>query len=316
MSLPAHYLLFRSAHSDTTSDPTKRYVRGLEDEVKRLAALEDCLARGQLDACSGGSLIRSSPRELSSTTTEAVSTSEPQHHPQQRQPNGDSTLGTGSVSQNKTHNSRQEVSGVNQHTQNVEFYGSSSAVALLSHVQRAGDESTITAEGEDAGAIVSSLHNPAFSPSVDQPTPEQACTKNSPAGPGSARHYPQCRVFHLHFFSSIHYVHPILSKSEFLDRCEKLQSGEGPAKETSFEALYYSLLSLGALIGPRDEDPVDGISNMQWSRRFFDEAVRRCNRLGMVTDLDMVQCYVFLVGELFLMREFLLTFHTGQNMSK
>jgi hypothetical protein len=164
---------------------------------------------------------------------------------------------------------------------------------LLSQVQRSGDESaTPTEDGIDAGAIVSNLHNPAFSP-PGQP--------NGPEGSSSPTpfHYPQCRSFLDGFFSSIHYIHPIIDKGDFLRRCELLWSGNGETIEhSSFTALYYSILSLGALVGVRDDEPIDGIENLHWSRRFFDECRRRCNKLAMATDLDMVQCYFFMVCKL------------------
>jgi hypothetical protein len=186
------------------------------------------------------------------------------------------------------------VSGVNRHTQNVEFYGRSSSVAILSQVHRSGDGSVTPAEGEvDAGVIVSSLHNPAFSPAGAQNDGHDGSTVTP------ASHYPQCRGFLEGFFGSIHYIHPIIDKGGFLRRCERLWSGDGEAAQnSSFAALYYSILSLGALVGTRDDDLIDGIPNLQWSRKFFDEARSRCNKLGMVTDLNMVQCYFFMVGVL------------------
>ncbi|KAK4119489.1 hypothetical protein N657DRAFT_581552 [Parathielavia appendiculata] len=183
-----------------------------------------------------------------------------------------------------------EVSGVNRHTQNVEFYGRSSSVALLSQVQRSGEESAIPEEGElDAGVILSNLHNPAFSPADAQ--------NNGHEGPSlvTPSHYPQCRSFLDGFFGTIHFIHPIIDKGAFLRRCELLWSGAAEATQhSSFTALYYSILSLGALVGPRDDEPIDGTPNIQWSRKFFDEARFRCNKLGMVTDLEMVQCYFFM----------------------
>jgi hypothetical protein len=186
-----------------------------------------------------------------------------------------------------------EVSGVNRHTHNVEFYGRSSSVALLSQVQRSSDKATTipTEEGGDAGAIVSDLHNPAFSPSDGHNDSQEASSSMTPS------HYPQCRGFLEKFFSSIHFIHPIIDKTSFLRQCDLLWSGKA-RDDSSFTALYYSILSLGALVGVRDEEPVDGVGNLQWSRRFFDEGRSRCTKLGMVTNLDMVQCYFFMVGEL------------------
>ena len=57
-----------------------------------------------------------------------------------------------------------EVSGVNRHTRNVEFYGSSSSVVLLSRARKAADVEGDLDGIEDEEELVSSLHNPAFSP--------------------------------------------------------------------------------------------------------------------------------------------------------
>ena len=200
-----------------------------------------------------------------------------------------STLSVGSKQ-----NAGQEVSGINHHTRNVEFYGRSSSVALLSQVQLSGGgPTTLRVGGADAAAIVSNLHNPAFTPPGGAHNYGQEDTSAS----ALPSHYPQCRAFLHGFFSSIHYIHPIVDKSAFLQRCELLWSGKEEAPhDSSFTALYYSILSLGALVGLRDDEPIDGIENLQWSRKFFDEARWRCNKLGMVTDLDMVQCYIFMVG--------------------
>lgn len=185
---------------------------------------------------------------------------------------------------------QQELSGVNSHTRDVEFYGSSSSVALLSQVQRTGDES----EGGDASSLLSTLHNPAFGPAKLQ-TARESCREID--YPDSSNWFPQCRGFLEAFFTTIHYVHPILNKHTFLQRCEALRSGseaDGP-HISSFAALYFSVLSLGALVGTRDDEPIDGINNLQWSRKFFEKAKACCNQIGMVTDLEMTQCYFMLV---------------------
>ncbi|KAF4426060.1 hypothetical protein F53441_14156 [Fusarium austroafricanum] len=188
------------------------------------------------------------------------------------------------------HTREQEISGMNAHTRDVEFYGSSSSVALLSHVQRTGGDD----ETEDnAGALLSSLHNPYFDPDESQDTQR---SRRHTEELDNSPWYLQCRHFIDAFFSTIHYIHPILNKISFVERCETLWSGDGSEdkKITSFVALYYSILSIGALVGTRDEELIDGITNLAWSRKFFNRAKSCCNRLGMVTDLDMVQCYFIL----------------------
>lgn len=250
-------------------------MRHLEEQVRRLSALE-----GRVKAQQG--LSNASPLPSDDGAEPA-----PHYKSSSAQSSGAQDAGSPASSRSRQ-GAGQEVSGLNRHTRSVEFYGSSSSVALLSHVQRAGAGAEESAEETDGEALVSNLHNDAFSPAVD-------ASLEVPQQRGCATHYPQCRPFLENYFTSLHYIHPFLDEADFMARCENLWSQKGDSLHgSSFAALYYSLLSLGALVGPRI-DAIDGIGNLQWSRRFFDESISRCHRLGMVTDLDMVQCYFILV---------------------
>ncbi|KAH6683609.1 hypothetical protein F5X68DRAFT_171820 [Plectosphaerella plurivora] len=268
------------------------YVRDLEDRVKQLSGMMG----PQQDGDSGMSMDQPPP----AATVDAVNFSPPppilpppdlplmdldgstvHEHPRDES-DVMSTIGSASTRVA----GEQEVSGINRHTRNVEFYGSSSSVALLSHIQRAGKQN----EAGGGGALVTSLHNPAF----HSPDTHGQASRGSDQ-PQTPQHYSHCRGFLENYFSAIHYVHPILDKQHFLDRCEGVWSGaEGADGPSSFVALYYSVLSIGALIGVRDDEPIDGITNLQWSRKFFEVAKEHCNKLGMVTNLDMVHAYFLL----------------------
>ncbi|GJD03588.1 C6 transcription factor [Colletotrichum higginsianum] len=230
---------------------TPEYVRQLEEQVKRLSAIAESVKAPSTDDNASAIANTAAP--------EFPDGYSPDDRGLQRRLSRSTAAGGSPSNAARSRNAAgQEISGVNRHTRNVEFYGSSSSVALLSHVQRTGDDEPVISPdlGSDAGTLLSNLHNPAF---------------------------------------SIHYVHPILDRKLFFDRCEELWARPGDVREpSSFVALYYSILSLGALVGVREDEPVDGVGNLQWSRRFFDEAKRRCDQLGMVTDLEMVQCYFFL----------------------
>lgn len=180
-----------------------------------------------------------------------------------------------------------EVAGVNRHTQNQEFYGSSSSVALLARVASRPEDSGTPSREEHPDALVSSLHNPVFS---------QQHAEANRAARLSLSSFPQCRVFIDGFFSTLHSIFPILEKAIFTRRCESLWTSERSAEKSSFVALYFSVLSLGALVGPRSEDLIEGRDNLSWSRKFFEKSRSLCSALGMVTDLEMVQCYFFLVS--------------------
>lgn len=184
-----------------------------------------------------------------------------------------------------------EVTGVNRHTMNVEFYGSSSSIALLSRVRENEHIAVIPQDNEEEeGSLVSQLYNPGFLPS-----PSQTHTPLEVPLNDTKLYYQQCRSFLHAFFGSIHYIHPILDKAIFLARCEDILVGNPSSQGGSFMALYYSLLSLGALVGPRDEETPGGAKHLDWSRKFFEKARALCGELSMTTDLEMVQCYFFMV---------------------
>lgn len=181
----------------------------------------------------------------------------------------------------------QEVSGVNAHTRSTEFYGSSSSMTRLSQIHR----DTGPDQG-NSGALLSTLYNPDLRPAEPQMLADVG------AETPIRSWYPQCRGFIDTYFTSIHYIHPILDKRPFLDACEALWSGSAADDQclSTFEALYFSVLSLGAIVGVRDDEPIDGIDNLEWSRKFFRVAKDRCTRLGMVTDLSITQCYFIMVS--------------------
>ncbi|KAH7159517.1 fungal-specific transcription factor domain-containing protein [Dactylonectria estremocensis] len=270
---------------------TPEYVRQLEEQVKTLQSSSD--APTVLPAATPGTVLTpgafsdpASPKATPSVDASSLHGSVGQHRDWGYQVPSPSC---------SSKQSAQEISSVNMHTKSVEFYGSSSSVALLSRVQRNEDrEMFLPAKEQESGSIVSNLHNPRFSPSMMDGIQQSINANPTPPTPGVSRHHHKCSVFVHSFFSSNHYIHPILDKHRFLQKCEQLWSGTDASQSSSFIALYYSILSLGALISVREEEPIDGITNRQWSRKFFDESLSHCYRMGMVTDLEMVQCYFFL----------------------
>ncbi|KAJ5927201.1 hypothetical protein N7516_008974 [Penicillium verrucosum] len=256
---------------------TPDYVKKLETQVKDLSS------RIEAYEATGAKTISGKP----TGTTSGISTldHDPTQHPGINHDDYPMQSRT-----SPWESGQQELSGVNSHTRDVEFYGSSSSVALLSQIQRTGDES----EGGDASSLLSTLHNPAFGPAKFETTRKSYREIDYP---NTSSWFPQCRGFLEAFFTTIHYVHPILNKPTFLQRCEVLRSGSEAdgLQLSSFTALYFSVLSLGALVGIRDDEPIDGVDNLQWSRKFFEKAKACCNQIGMVTDLEMTQCYFMLV---------------------
>lgn len=103
------------------------------------------------------------------------------------------------------------------------------------------------------------------------------------------------RMFLEGHFQNIHFVHPILDKTRFMNRCEDLWFGSASQQTRSFVALYYSVMSLGALVRTWDDgETIDGRGRLEWSRRLFDLASIALAPTRLYTDLDTILTCFFL----------------------
>lgn len=180
----------------------------------------------------------------------------------------------------------------NEHTNSIEYYGSSSSVAFLRRVQTECDGRNKTQEsGKCKLSLVSMLHNTAFSPlSPAEPHPQVNRALDQ-----DRFYFRVSAKFIEGYFENIHYIQPILDRDEFTTRCEDLWFGEPQKQGASFHALYYSILSLGALVRVWNGEPLCGLDRFEWSRLLFTEARMAIDRLGATTDLEMVQCLFIVV---------------------
>ena len=170
-----------------------------------------------------------------------------------------------------------EVSDVNRHTQNPEFHGKTSSLAFLATLQ-------------PKAPMVSRFHNEAFSP--------EALTQVQPQDIKLLEHdryyFRQAHAFLDGYFQNLHFIHPILDRREFMSRCEDLWFGKAHRQPRSFVALYYSIMSLGALIRTWDEDEIEGMGRLNWSRRLFNLARIALESLKNETSVESVQCLFFM----------------------
>lgn len=186
-----------------------------------------------------------------------------------------------------------DLTDTNLHTNNIEFYGGSSSIAFLRQVQSNCDDKTKAPDsGESRASLVSMLHNTDFSPISN---PHCSATQEIGQVDQDRFYFRVSRKFMEGYFESIHYIQPLLEREEFTARCESLWFGEAQNQPSTFHALYYSVLSLGALVRAWDEGPLYGLTRFQWSRRLFEEARLVLNKLGTATDLEMVQCLFLMV---------------------
>jgi hypothetical protein len=143
---------------------------------------------------------------------------------------------------------------------------------------------------EATPSLISALYNTGFSP--------QAASLDDQYGPYMEHNFysDQAVVFMDGYFDSLHYIHPIIDKGNFTKRAKELWLGH--SRNSSFIALYLSLLSLGALVRVWDECQLLGMTRFEWSRKLFQEAQTSLDQVKFSNDLDTVQCLFLMVFRL------------------
>ncbi|XHG09756.1 hypothetical protein AWENTII_012797 [Aspergillus wentii] len=175
-----------------------------------------------------------------------------------------------------------EISELNQHTNGIEFHGSTSSAAFLGHLQKAREPEQPHRASDAPYSVVSTLHNSSFSPSTVGP----AC----PGLHEQNYYFEQAHTFMNGYFENIHFIHPLIDKEDFVARSHDLWFNRSQQPEPSFVALYLSVLSFGSLVRVWDEDRLSGLTRFEWSRKLFSEAQMYLNYRPFSNDLDTVQC--------------------------
>jgi hypothetical protein len=186
------------------------------------------------------------------------------------------------------HTSKSEITDVNPYTNTTEFHGGSSSVAILSHVQSScGKIQDWRSTDKESPSLITSLHNPGFSHQAPS-----LFTLNYSAVECNF-YTDQAVIFMEGYFDSLHYIHPIIDKENFVSRARNLWLGHSTSP--SFIALYFSVLSLGALIRLWEEDRLLGMTRFEWSQKLFHDAQARLDEAKFANDLDTVQCLFLMV---------------------
>jgi hypothetical protein len=187
-----------------------------------------------------------------------------------------------------------EITDVNQHTRNVEFHGNTSSMAFLAQLQKQSQDQSSTAftkgkPTQDRPSLVSTMHNVGFSPDSKAASPVPEAISHD-----ETYYFRQAGRFIDGYFENLHFIHPILHKGKFLARCEDLWFGRADRQTRGFISLYYSILSLGALVRVWDETMLDGMDRFQWSRKLFTHARSALGGLRSTNDLETIQSLIFM----------------------
>jgi hypothetical protein len=193
---------------------------------------------------------------------------------------------------------RRTANHVDSRARSFEFYGPSSSVAFLTHIDTLSrGRTTDDEEGQPnlpEFPTLQTLHKTVYlsafqnlaSPSETLPDSDQY-------------HFRIARRFLDAYFSAIHTIEPLFEEEAFLARCEDLWFGRREAQPLSFVGLYYATLALGCLVMTIDDGvEIAGESRFAWSRRLFDKSVATINSLGTTTDLETAQCFYMLVSQI------------------
>ncbi|OQV10195.1 Fungal specific transcription factor domain-containing protein isoform 1 [Cladophialophora immunda] len=182
-----------------------------------------------------------------------------------------------------------DAADLNVHTQGWEYYGPSSPIAFLRKIPGLSEErSEYYAEQTSRSFFASLLHNSTF-----PLTPAQGALTHTDSETfvRERLYFRVSRKFIDAYFDNLHHIQPALDQERFMTRCEELWFGAQVTYPSTFIALYYSVLSLGALLAYPKSGKFHGLEHFEWSRILFREACEAVLRLGHYTNLDMVQCY-------------------------
>ena len=204
--------------------------------------------------------------------------------------NHDDTTSTAACSTTRPSQPEQteEVSDDDLHTSNNEYHGATSSLAFLATIQRC-DHTTGRATDGSSGALASALHSQPFPP---QSSAHTAQLEQSLAS--SRFNFRQSRLFLDGYFQNLHYIHPIIDKVYFLARCEDLWFGNSEKYAWGFVALYYAIMSLGALIQEWEDNHIDDLGRFEWSRKMFRNSADALTIVPGTNDLEIVQANMIL----------------------
>ncbi|KAH8705745.1 fungal-specific transcription factor domain-containing protein [Talaromyces proteolyticus] len=194
-----------------------------------------------------------------------------------------------SSSVNPPRNTASYVMDTNLHTNNLEFYGSTSSVAFFRHVETlSNSQTTDSSAGPPGLSSAALLHNTGYQPDILHSLPVDSREAEINA---DRFHFRVARRFLDAYFSNIHHIQPLLDEEVFLTRCEDLWFNRPGKQPLSFVALYYATLSLGSLVMTFENPEIYGADRFAWSRKLFNNALAIVTRLGTTTDVEMVQCF-------------------------
>jgi hypothetical protein len=163
---------------------------------------------------------------------------------------------------------------VNNETHGVEYYGGSSSAAifdrLYKHARRSSSHHSARPSASQKPSLVNLLHNPEFhehhSTSAVHDSPDGTFHAGEPVTSSLIE-----GGFLSAFFTTLHYMHPVIDRNVFIERCDK----GGVEQDNSFAALYYACLAVAAITSPEKDPKLAGFSPIKWANMYVDRSKNR-----------------------------------------
>lgn len=251
--------------------------------------------------------LRPAPRSISTSNPASITHASPIDH-QTGHAISSSHANLQREASDSDNDANAEHAHVNEHTKRVEFHGKTSSMAVLGQLQDSRKDAAgqpYSPRDKTAGSLISNLHNSAFSPAAHS-TLDRARPRDEPY------YFRQAHIFIDGYFSNLHFIHPFLNHDEFVEQAEVLWFKKSEPVSLSFKALYYSVLSLGALTREWESPMIEGMGRFDFSRKLFNHAQDCLDELRFSTDLETVQCNFLMVWTIRL----LLNPNADQNQAK
>ena len=171
---------------------------------------------------------------------------------------------------------------MNDEAHGVEYYRGSGSLAILDRLyKRARQQSAAThqtiSSASTKPSVVNLLHNPDF---------EYSQTNAPHALPDGLVHYKSEPIssrlieggFLNAFFDTLHYMHRVIDKNRFIEKCDKgaLETGN------DFAELYYACLAVASITSPEKDPKLSGYSPIQWANMYVDRA-KKCDSVSLVS---------------------------------
>jgi hypothetical protein len=200
----------------------------------------------------------------------------------------------------KEANRHGEILEYNKKTGEFEFHGHTSYMTFLDEARKLYQPEKhpgieirpgITIKtGKPSTAVLDVLHNSSFFQCRASLSP------NKHRGVPDYSSFPAC-LFLESYFNTIHFLHPIVFEAATREIARRLwQHGSTPYL-APFDALYFAVLSMGALTHNWEEGVIGGMGRFEWSRLFFSQAEAAIGSPGSQNNIAIVQA-AYIMGKI------------------